>query len=125
MRTTKNARIQDYGPVGGLTGLPGTKGRKGEGRTEDGHDGDRTDDETDDGDDGRRRDGRTEDGYDRTDGRTDGRYIYIYIYSFKVSNTTLGPKFECPSVSTIKPPIWTRIYISALLLKYPGSFLSL
>ena len=70
-----------------------------DGRTEnddgdDGTDGHRTDDDgMDDGTDRRTEDDNGDDGTDTTV-RTDD------IYSSKVSSTTLGLEFECPSVST-------------------------
>ena len=42
-------------------------------------------------------------------------YIYIYIYDYKVSYRTLGPKFERESKLATKPPFWTRTDISSRL----------
>ena len=46
--------------------------------------------------------------------------IYVYVYDHKLSNRTLGPTFECQSVSTITQPFQTRTDISAQRLKFPG-----
>ena len=43
------------------------------------------------------------------------------IYSSRVSDTTLGPKFEWPSVSAINPSFQTHTDISVQLPTYPGN----